>query len=843
MGESWIPRRFFIRWLAAALLIVHLGASAVASGDPDFSRFSSTLLQLMLPAREDASSTKTQANMDAAVPLFVSALNPGGLWPDITYNDTGDRGEWLAGEHLRRCLILAVSSSPANSLSAFAGDAAVRNATRACTAGWLTLDPQNTNWWWTQFGTPQAVAKLLVLAPSPASLMVAEALVFPRLPLADVAAFSGANRVWGAFIYALVGVASGDASRVDAAAPLLHAAMAPAAPGVDGIQGDGSFHQHGPLAYFSYGYGAHFVGTAFTFEAAASGTRWAMGASAWGNLTRYVLEGARWTLRRCEFNIGLMGRHNTYFGEVDSAGVAKGHYHFFAAYAAFPLAFPPLAPSPGAPGSARAPAPRDPYSSALAAHFTLLLGPFSNRSRGSELDGLRRQCLSNGSTEDVSVEGHSHFFLSDAAAHIRGAAPAAAGAPGFSLTLHLFSNRTLNTECVNGEGLQNRAMADGLLTFQVNGDEYRDVAPAWRWALAPGTTELQTGAPYTCSGAEGAQVTGAGERRAFVGGAGDGWLGVAALDFRRVDGGSALTARKSWHFLEEGAVAVGAGIVSDGRFNVTTAMEQSAPPGARLLVGFANGSQAWCGGFCDGRLLAPDVEFLSWGGARSVFLLPALLPPAGAAGGARLGVDTRPKTGAWADVTQGPATPVSVPMFSAWIHHGPVTAAAPGAYAYAVLSSAAANATAPGSAAAAAAAFRSVTVVTEATPSRHAVCRTAPNRTLAWHVSLVTWPPAEAADAPAGGHSGDGGECPSVTASAPSLALASLSVDGGTLTVTAASPLAAGAPLRVSVAGLRLAGAPTAACLPGAAGGVDVVLETPPTGASVHAACAVAAFF
>ena len=56
--------------------------------------------------------------------------------------------------------------------------------------------------------------------------------------------------------------------------------------------------------------------------------------------------------------------------------------------------------------------------------------------------------------------------------------------------------------------------------------------------------------------------------------------------------------------------------------------------------------------------------------------------------------------------------------------------------------------------------------------------------------------------------------------------LVALSVDQRTLTVTAASPLAAGALLRVSVAGLRLAGATTAVCLPGAAGGVDTLLET-----------------
>ena len=93
-----------------------------------------------------------------------------------------------------------------------------------------------------------------------------------------------------------------------------------------------------------------------------------------------------------------------------------------------------------------------PYSSALAAHYTLLMPLFCNRSRGSELDGLRRQSLSaDGSSVEVFFSlplfrlSRAHFF-------------------NFSLVLQLFSNRTLNTECVNGEGLQNRGMTDGLLT-------------------------------------------------------------------------------------------------------------------------------------------------------------------------------------------------------------------------------------------------------------------------------------------------------------------------------------------------------------------------------------------
>jgi hypothetical protein len=87
--------------------------------------------------------------------------------------------------------------------------------------------------------------------------------------------------------------------------------------------------------------------------------------------------------------------------------------------------------------------------------------------------------------------------------------------------------------------------------------------------------------------------------------------------------------------------------------------------------------------------------------------------------------------------------------------------------------------------------------------------------------------------------------------SAPAITLVALSRDEpATLTVTAASPLAAGggggdtaaAPLVVTVAGVRLVGAPTLACRlhAGGGGGVDVVLPAPPSlGASVSAACAV----
>jgi hypothetical protein len=53
--------------------------------------------------------------------------------------------------------------------------------------------------------------------------------------------------------------------------------------------------------------------------------------------------------------------------------------------------------------------------------------------------------------------GHTRFHRSDFSVHAR---------EHFTLALHTFSNRTVNTECVNGEGTQNRYA--GYLFLYIN---------------------------------------------------------------------------------------------------------------------------------------------------------------------------------------------------------------------------------------------------------------------------------------------------------------------------------------------------------------------------------------
>ena len=93
---------------------------------------------------------------------------------------------------------------------------------------------------------------------------------------------------------------------------------------------------------------------------------------------------------------------------------------------------------------------------------------------------------------------HAVFFSSDYVAHHR---------PTFFASVRMFSNRSINTECVNSENLQGRDLADAVLNVYMSGREYENVYPVWQWHRVPGTTEHQTGTRYSCGDAHGVQHT------------------------------------------------------------------------------------------------------------------------------------------------------------------------------------------------------------------------------------------------------------------------------------------------------------------------------------------------
>lgn len=727
---------------------------------------------LLLPGLASSDADVLQ-HIDSEIPYLLQTLNSSGLFPDVQYNDGADRSEWLTAIHLQRCLMLAVAY--ASNSSTWSGNATVASASLICTSSWVGHDFQNTNWWWMQFGVPHLVAKSLFLVPNANTLQAANAIIFPRNSLNYTTGWLGANRVWSCTINILIGLVNSNSTHIDASYALLHDGLAITTD--DGIQADLSFHQHGPLAYFSYGYGAHFASNALTAEAVATGTRWSTNGTSpvWNNLAGYITQGARWVSTGGIWHTGAMGRHESYYKSLDSFGVSDGHYHTYAAYTAFSLAFPSYV------------APMD---SPLTVLYAPLLPLFSNRSvGGSDMKAFYEQVMAGDGSGGVS--GHRRFWRTDYSVH-------SMPSRSISFSLHTYGNRTLNSECVNSENLLGRTLADGLLMSCSSGREYEGIYPVWRWSLLPGTTEVQlSGAGvYTC---ENTQITAAADRQPFVGGASDDWLGVACMDLARSDeGGHAFGARKSWFFFEDGVVALGAGIQSDGDINLTTGIEQRLLDASSPVL-YQTSSSATPNTLTPGSpaVNSTDLQWM-WHSNR---LYIQMQKPSDSGIGAYASIHANNQSGSWADIVDAPgdSAAVSLPVLLHYVHHGPVTQAQPTTYAYAIL-----GGVAQSDAATANTGFTANTMIVSNTPLVQSVCQSSVNASVAWMMQSVFWP-AAASLSPDDGNSvaataaGAAAGCANVTSSMPLLAMvsfwpsssssASSAASTGSIVVTVSDPM------------------------------------------------------
>jgi len=187
-----------------------------------------------------------------------------------------------------------------------------------------------------------------------------------------------------------------------------------------------------------------------------------------------------------------------------------------------------------------------------------------------------------------------------------------------------------------------------------DGDEYRDIYPAWNWRQIPGTTVVQEDGEFDPDA-----LRNYGER-AFAGGASDGSVGCAAMDFSR-DG---LTGKKAWFFFDEGLVALGAGITADADAPVSTTLNQCLWRSPALLSGTETPLAAGTYPLASGMAFRQDgVTYRILDGAGTL----------------RLGE----QSGAWSDCGVGSPERLSLNVMNAGLEHGVKPNAAH--YAYAVL--------------------------------------------------------------------------------------------------------------------------------------------------------------
>ncbi|RLQ96657.1 polysaccharide lyase family 8 super-sandwich domain-containing protein [Falsibacillus albus] len=112
----------------------------------------------------------------------------------------------------------------------------------------------------------------------------------------------------------------------------------------------------------------------------------------------------------------------------------------------------------------------------------------------------------------------------------------------------------------NGEGVNNRHLADGANLFYLHGSGYADIFPVWDWRKIPGTTVVHSGKVTTPASGK--------ENTTF--GNSDGKYGMSAMYINYKN----LKAKKSWFFFKDTVVALGAGIHSNSSSPIVTTLDQ-----------------------------------------------------------------------------------------------------------------------------------------------------------------------------------------------------------------------------------------------------------------------------
>jgi chondroitin AC lyase len=154
--------------------------------------------------------------------------------------------------------------------------------------------------------------------------------------------------------------------------------------------------------------------------------------------------------------------------------------------------------------------------------------------------------------------GNKHFFSADMMVH-RGA--------NEYMSVKTISNRTIGIEIGNYMNLKGYYMPLGMTQMLVLGNEYNDIMAVWDWTRLPGVTASLGNLPMPTSNGNFWTLTGT---NVFGGGVSDGQNGIQTFseDYNN------LQAKKSYFFLGNVMVCLGAGIASTNTQNPVTSVNQ-----------------------------------------------------------------------------------------------------------------------------------------------------------------------------------------------------------------------------------------------------------------------------
>lgn len=604
------------------------------------------------------------------------------LWPDLS--PASDPGNF--GQSYTRLRTLATAwATPDTSLTdrTDVADALLEALRLLHSTGYHPGRPESGNWWFWEIGAPRALMDTCVLLRA-------------RMPAADLAAYTatvakfcpdpdrrtnapslsetGANRADKAVIVALRGLLARDAATVTLARDGLsdvrdggRNSLFRYVTSGDGFYEDGSFVQHGSVAYTGT-YGSVLLGSTGQLIALLADSPWAVT----DPKTSVLYDAVERTFAPVVFD-GLM--MDAVRGRAISRERARDHNDGAAAVSHV------LHLAAGAPD-------------AYARRWRALAKGWIRRNTATpypDLVGIPALARAKAVLDDPSVPaterltGHFVFADMDRVVHRR---------PGWALTLSLSSKRIAAYEAGNGENLHGWYTGDGM-TYLYDGDDLGQFGDGF-WATVdpyrlPGTTvDTRTRADIGSGAGTGTYRP----KNAVAGGAVlDGRHGAAAMEL--IADGSSLRAQKAWFCLGDVVVALGAGISAhDGRAIETVVENRNLYVGgpARTLTVDGRGQPGHDG--WSARLDEPRWAHLQGTGG---YVFPDYPGRADGPGTNVLRALREQRSGRWRDIntgadTAGSTTPFSRRYLTLWLDHGASPDAA--SYAYVLLPGASASATA-----------------------------------------------------------------------------------------------------------------------------------------------------
>jgi chondroitin AC lyase len=405
---------YFFKSVFTALFLVTIlltGKSQEKSAYPE------ALIQLHQNIWNDIlSGTTDKENVDK----ICGRLTAKGEWPDIDYSSK-QRGDWPPSSHLGRLQTMAKAYQKQG--SACYHDPALLAKIDLALNYWLTNDFQCPNWWYPEIGVPMSLAPTLLLLETELSKdeMASGIKILDRAKIR----MTGQNKVWLSGNVLLKSLLLRDTATIRKASASIQEELKVSLE--EGIQPDGSFHQHGPQIQFG-NYGLSYVSDMIKWVRILRKTPFCFDENKLAILRNYLFDGQQWIIWKNQMDISACGRQLFVDAQLGKARSLSNSFR----------------------------------------QMELLDPAFS--------DGYKK------SAQYEKLSGNKHFWNSDFQIQ---------RSPDYYFSVKMCSERVIGAESCNSENIRGYYLGDGATYLYQSGKEYENIFPYWDWKKIPGTTTLQ----------------------------------------------------------------------------------------------------------------------------------------------------------------------------------------------------------------------------------------------------------------------------------------------------------------------------------------------------------------